>query len=432
MKQPLKNPLLHLVIGIVSLLLLYFSNSIFNKSNPDYTKFNTLLNQKETLAEKTINELITNKTLDNFSFSKKHTKLNKEKGLSFYILENDELNYWSDRSIYFSPNLNEFKNTNGLVELKNGWYQYLIKESNRKTYLALILIKHNFKIKNKYLKNSFHNSFGINDKTELITKPNGKTDNIILSNKKTVLFGLEHIENDSSSTASNNWFLLILFFLGYFTIISFISKKTRQLTALRNISPLIVIAFIILSRFFLLYFHPFTALFDQELFSPTIFAQSALLPSLGDLIISTVLFSLIIYYLARAIQKINPNNKIIVFVIAIACSLFPLVLATLLEGIITNSKINFDINYLLDLNTYSFAGIGSITLLFIALILFIKISIDHFLDKVFNRNQLITIFWIISLLSIIIGHFFIGLSAYFTSWILLVILVILAFSYKTT
>ncbi|MBL4592873.1 MAG: hypothetical protein JKX68_03545 [Flavobacteriales bacterium] len=424
MKRILQHPFTHLVIGIISFLLLYFSASFFNTTSPNYAQFNSSLNEKETIAESSLNELMSFEGLNNFSFINKYAQLNKEKGLSFYILENNELIYWTNRSTSFSPSLKEFTGENGFVELKNGWYQYLIKKNNRKTYLALILVKHNYTIKNKYLKNSFHHSYGVNDAVEITTKKG----NEIYGKNGEHLFSLTQSSSvNSQSKTNNNWILIFLFFVGFFLIVSFISKQTRKITSLRNYSPIIVIVFISLSRL-LLYIHPFSSLFEQELFSPTIFAQSAFLPSLGDLIISTILFALVIYYLSRAIQKINPNNKSIIFVIVIACSLFPLILANLLEGLITNSKINFDINYLLDLNAYSFSGIGAITLLFITLILFIKIIINHFLDKAFKRNQLITIFWVINLLSIIIGHFFMGLSAFLTSWILLVIL---AFSFKT-
>jgi signal transduction histidine kinase len=424
MKQTLNNPFIHLVIGIIAFLLLYF-NSTFNTTSHDYNAFNALLNEKEVTAEQTINELIANQTNNNFSSSNNYSKLKKEKGISFYIVENDKLSYWTDRSTYFSPYLDKFKAKNGLVKLKNGWYQYLLKKSNQKTYLALILIKHNYSIKNKYLKNSFHNSFKLNNSIG-ISKNDGEA---IQSNNGDLLFYLQEAKEDNNVSKSiNNWGLFILFFLGFILIVSYLSKTTRKITAVRNYSPVIVIIFISFCRIFLLYFHPFPALFEQELFSPTIFAQSALLPSLGDLIISAIFFTLIIYYLSKAILKVNASNKLVVFFIALACALFPLTLANLLEGLITNSKINFDINYLLDLNAYSFAGIGSITLLFIALILFIKICISHFLDKAFKRNQLITIFWIVSLLAVIIGHFFLELSAFLTSWVLLVIL---AFSFKT-
>ena len=421
MKRKLQHPYLHLVIGIASFFLLYFSTVFFSESTPDYQQFAKSLNSKEILAEQKLLELTQSPSTD-FYFSENDTQLNTTKGLSFYIIENNSLKYWTNRSIQFSANLNEFKGKNGLIKLQNGWYQYLLKKENQKKYLALILIKHDYTIKNKYLKNTFHHSFNLNNELEIVTQQRPEITTIQDKNGD-FLFGIKQVKESDSQSNDNNWLLFLLFFSGYLFLISFISKQSRKTTSLRKSSPVIVILFIGLSRFLLLYFHPFEALFQQELFSPTVFAQSLFLPSLGDLIINTVLFAIIIYYLSRAIQNINTHNKVVVFLIAITTAVSPLILANLLDGLITNSKINFDINYLLDLNAYSFIGIGAITTLFISIILLIKISFTHFSEKAFRKNQLISIFWTLSLVSVIIGHFYLELSAILTFWVLLVILV---------
>ncbi|MEJ6736862.1 MAG: HAMP domain-containing sensor histidine kinase [Flavobacteriales bacterium] len=421
MKRKLQHPYLHLVIGIASFFLLYFSTVFFSESTPDYQQFAKSLNSKEILAEQKLLELTQSPSTD-FYFSENDTQLNTTKGLSFYIIENNSLKYWTNRSIQFSANLNEFKGKNGLIKLQNGWYQYLLKKENQKKYLALILIKHDYTIKNKYLKNTFHHSFNLNNELEIVTQQRPEITTIQDKNGD-FLFGIKQVKESDSQSNDNNWLLFLLFFSGYLFLISFISKQSRKTTSLRKSSPVIVILFIGLSRFLLLYFHPFEALFQQELFSPTVFAQSLFLPSLGDLIINTVLFAIIIYYLSRAIQNINTHNKVVVFLIAITTAVSPLILANLLDGLITNSKINFDINYLLDLNAYSFIGIGAITTLFISIILLINISFTHFSEKAFRKNQLISIFWTLSLVSVIIGHFYLELSAILTFWVLLVILV---------
>lgn len=429
MKALLKNPLAHLFIGVISFIFIYNSSSYFSTNESDYTHFNNSLIEKEKIAEQQLEKLIALNTSNNqFSYSKKLNQLTKNKGISLFIIEHEELVFWTNRTINFSPTLNEFNAANGIVKLKNGWYQYLLKKSTSKTYLALILIKNDYQITNKYLKNSFHDSFKINNKITIDTDSTNKTSTVIRSKSGNYLFSLLKSQEKETTSKKYNWFIVFLFFTAYFLVISFISKQCRKIALLRNFSPLIVIIFIVISRLLLLQFPIFKTLFNQELFEPTVFAQSAFLPSLGDLLISSVLFSVIIYYLARAIKKINPYNKSFVFVISIIIALFPLALADLIEGLITNSKINFDINYLLDLNAYSFVGMGSIILLFISFILFIKISFSHCLDKAFKRNRLITIYLTTSLLSVIIGHFFLNISALLTSWVLLVIL---AFSFKT-
>ena len=104
MKRTLQHPLLHLAIGLISFLLLYFSVSFLNTTSTDLIDFNTSLNQKEKLAKKTITELIRNEKINDFSLTDNYSKLNKDKGISFFILEDDKVKYWTNRSIDFSSN----------------------------------------------------------------------------------------------------------------------------------------------------------------------------------------------------------------------------------------------------------------------------------------------------------------------------------------
>jgi signal transduction histidine kinase len=429
MKTIIKHPLLHLFIGIICFLLIPF-NSFLTNTNVDINHLNNNLHKKEALATQLISDLSQqNNSEALFLFSKKYVPLVKQQGISLFVIENNQVTFWTNRSINFSYSLADFKNKNGFVQLKNGWYQYLLKQQNNKTYLALILIKNKYNIKNKYLKNEFHPSFDISANAEIFENSTHiKTENIYALDGS-YLFSLKISNNTESLIPTNNWIIVILFFLGYFFSISFISKQSRKIAALRNYTAVIVIGFIIVSRLLLLDHPIFKPLYNLEIFSPTIFAQSMFLPSLGDLLLSIVLFSVIIYYFSKAIKKINPNNKIVFFGLVIITALLSLVLADLIKGLITNSKINFDINYLLDLNTYSFVGIGAITLSFISLILLIKITINHFLNQAYHRFNLISIYWIINLLMVIIGHFFLEINAFLTSWVLLTVL---AFSFKTT
>lgn len=427
MKSILKHRYLHLTIGLVALFLMFYSPQFFYDKKINIPEFNHKLNEKEKIAEEVLNDLMEIKSPELlFTFSDRYAKINRDKGISFFILENNELIFWTNRDISFLNDIEKFSTPVGFVKLQNGWYQYLKEEKNRKTYLSLILVKYNYQINNKYFENKFHSSYGVACHDEIIEK---ETETSVYSREGDFLFALQQVKENDGQTSGNNWAVMALFFTAFIFLVSFISKQTRRILFIRRYSSIIVIAVILLIRFLLLYFNVFNSFMEMELFSPIIFAQSALLPSLGDLLVSAVFFSIFIYYLAKAIRDVNPESKLAVFVVAIICSLFPLGLADLLEGLIRNSKINFDINFLLDLNAYSFIGIGSIILILITLVLFIKISINHFIDKAFKRYQLITIYWILSLLSVIIGHFFINLSFFLTGWILLVILV---FSFKTS
>lgn len=426
MGKLIRNRYLHLVLAIASFAIMYYSPNLFSNKNIDVKQFNQKLNSKELLAKKTLKTIVEKSDpAILFSFSNGYTELSNKEGISFFIIENEKSVFWSDRNVAFVPDLSQFEKDSGVIQLKNGWYQYLLKKKNQKSYLALILIKQTSLIKNKYFKNKFHESFELDCSPKILLKQN---ENAVFDTKNNFLFSIENQDCLKRENA-NNWIVIILFLIGFLLLVSFVSKQTRKISMIRNSSPWIVIVLILLGRFLVLYFDFFTKYFDLELFSPTVYAQSTMLPSLGQLLISTFSFSLIVYYFSKVIAKLNANNKFLVISIAIVWSLLPLFVADLIAGLITNSKINFDINYLLDLNVYSFIGIGCITLIIITLVLVIKIVLNHFFDKAFKRNHLIVIFWVFSLVSVLIGHFFLGLSLFLTGWSLAVILI---FSFKTS
>ena len=240
MLKKLQHPYLHLAIGIVSLLLLYFSPQLFLEEAPDYQKFAKNLHQKEQLATQ---KLLEYSQAPKVVFSKKEVQLAEDKGLSFFIAANNQLLFWTNRSIQLPTDLAVFEGEKGIIKLQDGWYEYLIRKNKEKTFLALILIKHHYPIVNKYLKNTFHHSFNINNQLEIVAqKEKGVT--TISSSTGDFLLGLKDTNQENDFTQNNNWLLLFLFFNGYLFIISFLSKLLRKTTALRKYSAIIVILFI--------------------------------------------------------------------------------------------------------------------------------------------------------------------------------------------
>jgi len=422
----LKNRFLHLIVSLITLVVVFSLPSFFEDNTVNLKEFNTQLNAKEKLATEMLEQLVAHSESELLhSFSKKYLRADANKGISFFILEGDKTTFWTTRNIPLTNNLEAFKKNNGIVLLKNGWYQYLVIKKKQKKYLALILVQEQSPINNKYFANQFHPSFNINVVAGITTVKNG---NAIYSLNKEFLFSINNI-NQSVIPENIKWLALLLFFVALVLLISFISKQIRQIKFTRKYASLITIGFLLLVRFLLLHYDFFANQFDMELFSPIIFAQSVFLPSLGQLLISAVFFVLLVYYFSKLITKVNAKNKFLLISLVFVCALFPLFLANLIEGLITNSKINFDINYVLDLSVYSFIGIGSIILFLIALILLIKTIFNHFVNGVFKRAQLVTLLWVINLVVVIVGHFFFNITFFLTGWILLVILV---FSFKTT
>ncbi len=216
MKRIIQLPYFHLAIGILSIALLYFSSFFFNQKKTNYSAFNHKLNQNEVLAESVLSESI-EKQKTNFSFSKQQIDLYQSLGLSFYIIEESQVQFWTNRNVLLPEDLNVFKGSGGAVQLPNGWYQYLIKKSNSKAYLALILVKNSYTIKNNYLNNSFHKNYQLKDEYAIsLTKETRAFD--VKSVNGDYLFSIQQLKSDEILN-HNNWFLLVLFFAGYLFLI---------------------------------------------------------------------------------------------------------------------------------------------------------------------------------------------------------------------
>ena len=419
MKKYLNNPLLHLVIGIVMLLLLQFKADLFSIHSFHPEQFNTILNEKEAFADQLLTKIENTSNRDTlYKKSGRYNAIYKEKGIAFFVFDGDQQTFWTNRSILFSDGLQEFEKDNGLVLLRNGWYQYIKRQKGRSTYLALILIKHQFNINNKYLKNHFHSSYHTPNNVEIASQGSYPIQSI---NGETLFYFQKDISGGSHYPT--NWVMVFFFFMAYCLIVSFLSKQTQKIKWLKKFSALIVMAFVVASKWVLINFRYPIALFRQELFSPDIYAHSALLPSLGDFLMTTLFFAILVYYFPKWIRHSFYNNKYIALLCILFSAITPLIIADWLEGLIKDSKINFDVNYLLDLSPYSFVGILGVLVLFVTLIVLTKSIFNLFSDKAFKRNHLQNIYGAAGIIAIVIGHFFFQITALLSLWFLAIIII---------
>jgi signal transduction histidine kinase len=414
MKKLVNNSWLHLIVGSMLLTFLFIQPTFLSVNQFSQKKFNSNLNQKEKLAETKLNELVKVANLKTqITFNASFESLTK-KGITFYVVENQKPIYWTSRNIAFSDSLTEFNGDNGIVILKNGWYQYILKKHQQKTYLALIQVKHHYSIENKYLKNNFHRSFHTPANVSInLTKTNNAY--AIKSINGKILFYLSPARENTSITQTN-WTLIILFFVGFLLLFSFFSKQIHKIVALQKISPLIIIVAVGIIWLIITHYNVPQVFFQQELFNPAIYAHSSLLPSLGHFLVLVIFFTTIIFYLSKIVKTNNLQHKGIAVFAVFLVAFLPLVFSDWTEGLIKNSTLIFDTSYLFELTVYSFIGIFLIILLFISFTIFIQLVINTFSNKSFKDYQLNTLLIIIPLVFVIIGHYFFNTHIYLSLW----------------
>lgn len=423
LKKIIQQPFLLLFVGMVLLSLIYFKPSVFSITSSNIENFNAKLHQKEKKATQLLLRLKDAGAETQSIFTATYP-LFKEEGIALFKLKNNKITHWSDRSILLPQDVLHLSQKTGVVLLKNGWYQYLIEKEGQNSYLALILIKKQYTIGNSYLKNIFHSSFNFNNDFEISTEEG--THPIYDTNNQPLFYLTKKIPLSNTPTKTN-WILLLLFFCSILFLSKAISKSFKKHPFLNKFNYLIILGFLIVFRLInMVYLFP-ESIFNQEIFSPLIYAHSLLFPSLGDFLIHVFFFFIAIYYLVKFKNNIPAKSKFAALFFMLIAVALPLLIADLQEGLVENSKINFDINFILDLSAYSFIGIGVLLLLYVSAVIVIKATIFRFSGEAFQRAHFFYLFIAIALVAIIIGKIIFHIHPIHNLWL---IITILLYSFK--
>ena len=301
------------------------------------------------------------------------------KGVVFLIYQDDLLHFWSHNSL---P-LNEFSPPEqdvGTVYKDNGWYYFNRVKLDNKDYIVYYSVKQSFRYQNRFLVNRIHHDlpaveslFFFSDRPNegySITDENGNyMFSLVLRREAALVKTVGIIYGLSVFTA---FVALITFIFFSFRFFSTMFRAGR-----RHLATGGLIGAFLLMRF-ISYWLQFPAVFYESfMFSPSLYATSDLLPSLGDLFLNVVMITVIAYFLYYNLQRITlstPKNRtagafsgISLFVlIYLICGLS----LYLIRGLVINSNLNLDVNFIFNLDVYSLAGFLIIGFIFFAFFFF--------------------------------------------------------------
>ncbi|NDV45775.1 HAMP domain-containing protein [Paludibacter sp. 221] len=157
------------VIILFLFIVLGFVFSILYNTSPgravNIHHFQSQLNKKEALAFNTLNKLYAGymasgtDSLTNYTFP--------DEDISYYILENDELVFWSDNQLDIS-NITPHEFTDWhYIQLPNAYCVILSRSFDELDFVALITIKYNYPYENESLQNKFARGFEIDKHVEI-------------------------------------------------------------------------------------------------------------------------------------------------------------------------------------------------------------------------------------------------------------------------
>lgn len=313
------KPSLKFLLIALSILLfgkLTEHNILFPRFNQSYAhRFQKVFSQKE----KELNQILlqcTDSVIGYHHIPKNEPGLSKyiglleTRGLAVFIYENDSLRFWSDNTIPIAHEYSKCGIDSSFIYLQNAWYIPMTKKINNLVVVGLIQIKHVYKYENKFLVNEFQSDFHFPSTVKISSKvlPGSYS---IVNSKQQLAFSLVF---DSSAhhplyqlyIPSWSYFLAFLFFLWFFyKLIQAIPKS-----AVRNRIIVLLSLLIITAKYFMLQFQFPKVFYELDLFRPIYFASSELLPSLGDLLVwSIVIFSVIfIFYKEFSFQSTSEKQ----------------------------------------------------------------------------------------------------------------------------
>ncbi len=308
------------------------------------------------------------------SASKKFEDLYKN-GIAIFVYRNDSLIFWSDNNIPVPAISSNFP-IRDLVRIANSFYIKRESRAGNLHVIGLILIKQEYPYENRFLKNGFQEDFKLSPEVEIQPKKTENGQNEIYAASGSFLFSLDYniarklnpLRKDLTVLMYTLVFVLFLFFLRRFIF--------NADTNLRKTAFLISV-FLLFGVYYLLHYFRFPdIIFSLELFSPGKFARSVWFPSLGDLLILSIIGFFTVYNFYKEfiidlslLRKSIPLLYILLLIFAILIIGWFSLTVFLFESLILDSTISFETYKVLNITVYTFFGFLIMALLFATLAL---------------------------------------------------------------
>ncbi|MCD0487126.1 HAMP domain-containing histidine kinase [Pedobacter sp. MC2016-14] len=356
----------------------------------------------------------------------------RAQGINLLVYEHGELQFWSSyKAVMPLPDM--VKEGTSFLQLANGWYEVIKKTQGNFAFIFLIDVKNQFVIENRYLKNEIDTKLS---PSGALTMASFTDDEVygIKSAEGKLLF-----EVKLNAAYSTNLYASVEFWLwvvGLFSFSLFVNSFCAWLAKRghHTLATLLMAGVFVLIRLTDLQFGWFNHQFNLAIFKPYIYAESFFMPSLGDFLLNVVAITWITlfmytykdgYRLPQRLRESKVAAWIIQLLLLIAFSGLAFVLDSIFFGLVYNSKINFDITNIINLDWISWVCIVILCLVWfnIYLIASIFLQLSKSLNTT-NRERLILF------LTAFLAYFIYRINTEFTVFFIAFALFILLMGYN--
>lgn len=371
----------------------FFSNRPGKQS---IERFQKKLNDKESYLESRLDEISQISSdpgfCDNFlNGMSPYNNLMETEGIGFLIYRNDKLFYWSDRTIAFRDQLPLSVEPGApVVRFPNGYYLVKRVEKDSLTIFGLIQISHNYSYENQYLTNSYFEGFGLPDQFRMV-KPGASKGYDIKNREGEPVFAI--VPDGEAFLQSGYVYLPGIFYLAAILLILIFARKTICGLNIELTLRLLITLIFLLILYWIHVLFRIPGLFNQiSFFSPSHFAFSSWLPSLGDfLLLSLFLFYFTLCYFwdmrINLLQKeTGMSPSLAAFLLLLFSAGYLYVADYLIRQLIYNSSFSFTLNRINEITLQTALGIGSMMLLLFGLVLLMVRSAGE-VRKVLNNGK---------------------------------------------
>ncbi|WP_143307279.1 sensor histidine kinase [Chitinophaga vietnamensis] len=335
----------------------------------------------------------------------------------FYIFAYDStttngswLTFWSTSLVQPDDSQNVLRLGEQFVKLRNGYYEMITRRiaapaGHFRFLVGLVPVRMEYTIQNNYLVDHFYNKPALGREYQIVMQMPGLqasghvTLPVVNSHNKT-LFYLEH--DQSIHTHPPNTLSVILRVLGSICVLIFLNLFATLLAKTTN--PLygflflfiVVFGFRVLSYF---YAFPFN-MRSLNIFDPSIYARDEIFFSLGDLLINTLLGFWMVLFFREHVKTINPPvikkrwlQSLVIIFASLVLYIVEQFMADLIQSLVIDSRISFDVTNPFSLNEYSV--IGFVVLGFISFsFLFFSQIINYLLNELTNFQYRTKYIWL--------------------------------------
>jgi two-component system nitrogen regulation sensor histidine kinase NtrY len=357
-----------LLAGAIISELIYFSDFEYHFRTK---RFNRILTEKEKVMEGCLNDLkqiLANGEPHGSKSEKNLFMLAGENEITILEYIDKKLIHWSDNEFDVPVEIhNDSLFAKPILFIHNGWFLPMTIQAGNEMIAGLLRVRTDYGFENDIIRNGFKKNFKIPDDVGFSTVKDSSEYNIY-SSSGDFLFSL------SFPAVKSNTILIIapvVFWALLFVILILLVLEVVELMVNRGMNILGLLTS--LALFVLLYFSVLLlkkpeVILRTGLFSPYHFSLNVLIPSLGHLLLLSILtavFSFCFYkYLpAGPVRGENKMKSITVLSIYFSvAALFSGVLHYLFIHLVSDSNISFETYRVLDLTLFSAAGYCSIIL----------------------------------------------------------------------